>query len=244
MHGEPKAFGQTDPLGRADVAAAEDGRTPLNTCPARCREHAKQILSSPHALVMAAATRSVPLGGSSFSTEFKGPPASFAPVTRKPRFASMLANSPSRRHPCRRRPESFLSSSPASRVTRTELLSAETPPVRVGKSPLCIVRESPLFGIGDSPTTHLDESPHALNVWKWLGTCNSHSFCGHCRDSKPLPEIVQPQRSSAAGAAWISGSEPLCMDWTGRTRESERANTMQLQCDYHSRRSVYENSRL
>ena len=25
------AFGQTDPLERADVAAAEDGRTPLNT---------------------------------------------------------------------------------------------------------------------------------------------------------------------------------------------------------------------
>jgi len=28
---EPVAFGQTDPLERADVAAAEDGRTPLNT---------------------------------------------------------------------------------------------------------------------------------------------------------------------------------------------------------------------
>ena len=29
--GEPVAFGQSDPLERADVAAAEDGRTPLNT---------------------------------------------------------------------------------------------------------------------------------------------------------------------------------------------------------------------
>jgi hypothetical protein len=29
--GEPLAFGQSDPLERADVAAAEDGRTPLNT---------------------------------------------------------------------------------------------------------------------------------------------------------------------------------------------------------------------
>ena len=29
-HGAPVAFGQTDPLERAEVAAAEDGRTPLN----------------------------------------------------------------------------------------------------------------------------------------------------------------------------------------------------------------------
>ena len=29
--GEPVTFGQSDPLERADVAAAEDGRTPLNT---------------------------------------------------------------------------------------------------------------------------------------------------------------------------------------------------------------------
>jgi hypothetical protein len=29
--GQPVAFGETDPPERADVAAAEDGRTPLNT---------------------------------------------------------------------------------------------------------------------------------------------------------------------------------------------------------------------
>ena len=28
---EPVAFGQSDPLEHADIAAAEDGRTPLNT---------------------------------------------------------------------------------------------------------------------------------------------------------------------------------------------------------------------
>ena len=33
--GEPVALRQSDPLDRADVAAAEDGRTPLNTY-ARC----------------------------------------------------------------------------------------------------------------------------------------------------------------------------------------------------------------
>ena len=30
--GNPVRFGQSDPLELADVAAAEDGRTPLNTC--------------------------------------------------------------------------------------------------------------------------------------------------------------------------------------------------------------------
>ena len=33
--GEPVAFGKSDPLEGADVAVAEDGRTPLNTYP-RC----------------------------------------------------------------------------------------------------------------------------------------------------------------------------------------------------------------
>ena len=38
--GKPVAFGRSNPLERADVAAAEDGRTPLNTyeTPGYCRE--------------------------------------------------------------------------------------------------------------------------------------------------------------------------------------------------------------
>src|SRR5439155_15528045 len=36
--GKPVAFGQSDPLERADVAAAEDGCTPLSTYPASCRQ--------------------------------------------------------------------------------------------------------------------------------------------------------------------------------------------------------------
>jgi hypothetical protein len=33
------AFGQSEPLERGEVAAAEDGRIPLNTYPASCRQN-------------------------------------------------------------------------------------------------------------------------------------------------------------------------------------------------------------